>query len=36
FKPKKEGLRKRKTVRGNTITEDTVLINCVMVEDKNV
>lgn len=32
FKPKKKGLRKRKTIRGNTITEDTVLINAVIVE----
>jgi small subunit ribosomal protein S6e len=31
FKPKKKGLRKRKTVRGNTIAEDTALINVVIV-----
>jgi len=36
FKPNKEGLRKRKMVRGNTVTEDTVLINCVILEEKNV
>lgn len=36
FRPKKEGLRKRRVVRGNTITEDTVLINCVVLEEKNV
>jgi len=33
FKPKKKGLRKRKTVRGNTISEDTALINTIVVEE---
>ncbi|MEM4699465.1 MAG: 30S ribosomal protein S6e [Candidatus Nezhaarchaeales archaeon] len=30
FHPKKEGMRKRVTVRGNTITEDIVQINVVV------
>jgi len=30
FRPKKKGLRKRKLVRGNTITEDIVQINVVI------
>jgi small subunit ribosomal protein S6e len=32
FIPKEDGLRKRKTVRGNTITSDIVQINTVIVE----
>jgi len=32
FHPKKPGMRKRVTVRGNTITEDIVQINMVVVE----
>ncbi|MEM0264479.1 MAG: 30S ribosomal protein S6e [Candidatus Methanomethylicia archaeon] len=32
FHPKEDGLRKRKTVRGNTITSDIVQINTVIVE----
>lgn len=31
FRPKKRGLRKRVTVRGNVITEDIVQINAVIV-----
>ncbi len=30
FRPRKKGLRKRKLVRGNTITEDIVQINMVV------
>ncbi|MCS7097106.1 MAG: 30S ribosomal protein S6e [Candidatus Methanomethylicia archaeon] len=32
FKPKENGLRKRKMVRGNTITSDIVQINTIIVE----
>ena len=32
FHPRKKGMRKRVTVRGNTITEDIVQINMVIVE----
>jgi len=32
FRPKEKGLRKRKTVRGNTITSDIVQINTVIIE----
>jgi len=31
FRPKKKGERRRKTVRGNTITEDIVQVNTVIV-----
>jgi len=31
FRPKEKGMRKRKLVRGNTITEDVVQINAVVV-----
>ncbi|MHA1268863.1 MAG: 30S ribosomal protein S6e [Candidatus Helarchaeota archaeon] len=30
YRPKRPGLRRRKTVRGNTINEDIVQINCVI------
>jgi len=33
FHPKKEGMRKRVMVRGNTITEDIVQVNMVIVEE---
>jgi small subunit ribosomal protein S6e len=32
FRPKKKGMRKRKTVRGNTISEDIAQINCKIVK----
>jgi len=32
FRPKKKGLRKRKTVRGNTISEEIAQINCKVVK----
>ncbi|RLE51414.1 MAG: 30S ribosomal protein S6e [Candidatus Methanomethylicota archaeon] len=32
FRPKEKGLRRRKTVRGNVITEDIVQINMIVVE----
>lgn len=32
FKPPKKGIRRRKTVRGNTITEDTAQINVKIIE----
>ncbi len=32
FRPKEKGLRRRKTVRGNVITEDIVQINTVVIE----
>lgn len=32
FKPKREGERKRKTVRGNTITDEIVQINLKIIE----
>lgn len=32
FKPKEKGQRRRKTVRGNTITEDIVQINTKIIE----
>ncbi|MBS7611419.1 30S ribosomal protein S6e [Candidatus Bathyarchaeota archaeon] len=32
FKPKREGIRIRKLVRGNTITEDTLQVNLKVVE----
>lgn len=36
FKPKNKGERKRKLVRGNTITEDIYQINAVIVKGKEV
>lgn len=35
YHPKKKGERRRKLVRGNTITEDIVQINMVIKEEKN-
>lgn len=35
FKPRNKGERRRKMVRGNTITEDTLQINMKIVEDKS-
>ena len=32
YKPKRKGLRRRKTVRGNTISEDIVQVNMVIVK----
>lgn len=32
FKPKRDGQRRRKTVRGNTISDETVQINTVVTE----
>ena len=32
FRPKRKGERRRKTVRGNTITEDIIQVNCVIVK----
>jgi small subunit ribosomal protein S6e len=34
FRPKKKGLRKRKLVRGNTISEDIVQINMVIKQEE--
>ncbi len=34
FKPKSKGERRRKLVRGNTITEDIYQVNAVMVKEK--
>ncbi|WP_309493581.1 30S ribosomal protein S6e [Candidatus Hecatella orcuttiae] len=34
FKPKREGERRRKTIRGNMITEDTAQINLKIIESK--
>lgn len=33
FRPREKGVRKRRTVRGNTVTEDIVQINAVIVEE---
>ena len=35
FKPRRKGQRRRKTVRGNTISDDIVQINTVVVEKGN-
>lgn len=32
FKPKRDGERRRKTVRGNTISDETVQINTIVIE----
>ncbi|MEM0128187.1 MAG: 30S ribosomal protein S6e [Thermoplasmatales archaeon] len=34
FKPKRPGLRKKKNIRGNTISDDISLVNLVVVEGK--
>lgn len=36
FRPKKKGLRRRKLVRGNTISEDIVQINMVIKREEKV
>jgi len=34
FRPKRKGERRRKTVRGNVITEDIIQLNCVLLPEE--